>query len=286
MAYNDIYFPVELQPVRFEGFTDGEMESQTLFADDFVSVVRLDTNKVLAVHKSGYKLIKNEDLFPIFEEAIEKSNIDHRGMMVKDEVANSGAKVLRTYRFPKHRITLGSRPDGKADEIDLTITLRNSYDGVWSFGYSMGAFRQICTNGMIIGNKFLDVKSKHTKHMDISPYVASLETAAVLYLEEVDNWRKWREITVSSAKAKDFLETQKHLTQKIRDDIYGLFIDDSRREGASAWAFFNAMTNWSTHAKVRKDAVDNAPAVRVGREDIVRKMLTSKEWKELVNELL
>jgi hypothetical protein len=276
MPNENIYFPVELQPVGFHA--KDTLNGYPGLTDKFKAVVRTDTNDVLAVHKSNYKLLKNKDLFPVFEEAMKQSDIDMRGMMVSDQTSHGGARVLRTYRFPKHRVDVG-----REDNLDLQVILRNSYDGSWAFGFMMGAFRMVCSNGMIIGDKITDIKSKHTKNMTIDPYVNALNHSVAAYLEQAEQWRTWKGIEIHRRQVITLLEQMPNLTDRIRDRVRSQFMNQRGEMGTNIWNLYNALTYWATHGEVRQDAVDNYPAIQLGRSEEVRKVINHPVWQAYID---
>jgi integrase len=58
--------------------------------------------------------------------------------------------MRRGYVFPDITVEISS-----GDDINPELQLFNSYDTTWPFIVILGAFRLICTNGLVIGKKFL-----------------------------------------------------------------------------------------------------------------------------------
>ena len=71
---------------------------------------------------------------------------------------------------------------------------------------------------------------------------------------------------------KIFDEENRHLHGQGKYEGYAL------RQNGTLWSAYNSATYWSSHADNSKGKAHN---IKVGREDKVRKMLASPEWKEL-----
>ena len=78
--------------------------------------------------------------------------------------------------------------------------------------------------------------------------------------------------TMLSNLMKIFDEENRHLHGRGKYEAYGT------REEGTLWSAYNSATHWSSHPENSKGKAHN---VKIGREDKVRKMLASPEWKEL-----
>tara|TARA_Y100000310_G_scaffold341491_1_gene440802 strand:- start:357 stop:1118 length:762 start_codon:yes stop_codon:yes gene_type:complete len=105
-------------------------------------IVREDNNKILSCMTEDYKLVKNEEVLNAIEPVM-KAN----GAICKEATTFSeGARMKVTYIMKDTRVKID-----KGDYVNPEIVIRNSYDGSLEASAMAGAFRLICSNGLVIG---------------------------------------------------------------------------------------------------------------------------------------
>jgi hypothetical protein len=227
-----------------------------------------DTGTPVAVVGSKYKLVQNRDIMPQFEQALQVSGLDLTGITRKVQQTHGGAKTVVRYRLPAYEVQVGKRAD---DLVNLEVSVLNSYDGSWSFRSMVGAYRLICTNGMVIGQDFAHFYGKHTKNLDTNLAVMNVRHALSTYTQNVEMWNHFAGREIGIGEALEFFKTvaggddnamYQYLTNK-----YMLYTDEV---GHNVWAVFNCLTDWSTHAASKKTKDENMAALVQKREDKVR----------------
>jgi len=116
-------------------------------------IVREDTGDILSCMTNNYRLIKNETIINYANPVIKKN----KGVLKEVRLFSNGAKTTMTWQFPKQKVNIGPN-----DDISPEIIIRNSYDGTIGVNVLAGAFRLVCTNGMIIGVVLDNYKNKHS----------------------------------------------------------------------------------------------------------------------------
>ena len=261
-ADDSLYFPVSMAPI--EAVVDGER----IYGEDFRAVVREDTGQVLAVHKTGYKLVKNADIYPAFEDALKRSQLDLNGMYYEDDVSYNGGRCMRSYFFPEHRVEIAPN-----DLVDLQLRVINSYDGSSAFQALVGAYRLLCSNGMVIGQKFSQTFGKHTQGLDINTVVRKVGNAIDVYCSQADVWSRWTKTALSDEQAIRIIDEMPNMNDKLRDHLLLLWQVEKGKLGNTKWALFNALTYWSTHTSVKQSSSANAGALVLQRETQVRRVM-------------
>jgi len=117
-------------------------------------IVREDTGKVLSCMTENYKLVKNETIIKAAEPIIKK----YKGEMKEVVVFGEGQSTHMSWNFPKNKIKIGNE-----DEMTPEIVIKNSYNGTIGVNIMAGAFRLICSNGLVIGIIASEYKNKHIK---------------------------------------------------------------------------------------------------------------------------
>jgi len=270
---DDMYFPVSLRPFCAE-YRDDMEEAQVADADKFRAVVREDTNEVLAVHGKGYKLARNEDIFPQFEDGLRMSNLDLTDMYTKVELNDNGASVVKTYHFPAHSVEINNY-----DAVDMQLRVRNSYDGRWAFSTILGGFRLLCSNGMTIGDTFMSTYGRHTKGLDVSESIKKVDNAAEIYLNHQEVWKHWANRAVTEGQVMTLLRDEMKFPEAYVSMITGLFMKEAQGMGPTIWALFNALTFWSTHGKAQKGA--QSSVIQDNREKRIRTITNSSGFLRL-----
>ena len=136
-------FPVKLSPIKTNG----------VVIPHKVSVFRSDLNKPIGVVSDKYSLIPHKEVIKGMRQALGTMEYDEKVTTIKD-----GAHLFATYRLKDVQYQVA-----QGDNLDIQIIARNSYDGRKAFSLTLGAFRLVCTNGMIIGREFFTFSQRHVE---------------------------------------------------------------------------------------------------------------------------
>ena len=113
-----------------------EMETNHKF------IVREDNNKVLSCMTDDYKVVTNKELIDTAVPILKNYDAN----LVEAISLGDGQKTVWKWRIPDVKITLGDK-----DILNPEVIIKNSYDGSLQVHILAGAFRLICSNGLIIG---------------------------------------------------------------------------------------------------------------------------------------
>ena len=117
-------------------------------------IVREDTGAVLSCMSDSYRLVKNETIINYAQPVIKKNG----GELKEVNLFSDGAKMHMSWHFPSQVVNIGNN-----DDLTPEIVIRNSYNGTVGVNIIAGAFRLICTNGIVIGIVAKKYKNKHIK---------------------------------------------------------------------------------------------------------------------------
>ena len=311
--YNGADFTVRKEPLHIHRFiSDHSGIYQSVFdsIDSHIALVREDTNQVLSVVGKGYNPVDHVDAFKTAEEVIKLSDLDIKGITRKTECSHDGARAYSIYTLPEHKVNLGR----ENDDVALTISARNSFDGSWSFTVEVGGYRFICLNMQVFANNFAIHKSKHTSGLNLQRVADKLSEAVKFYDQETELWQEMVDTKVQHDTAMSILAyladaktVDSHLkSRSIYSNTYGNTMDrpfylsdilhepdvirnktlsslwtrwlnNSKSLDSTAWALYNAMTEWATHqTPVKRNAIKNVASIKMDRLDKVRKTLNNK----------
>lgn len=251
-------------------------------------IYRTDTGAELGVHGLDYKAICPKTMIETTRSIIERSDLDATGIEETIRTSHDGSRTFVQYRLPAHSY---QTPEG--DTASLGLLAVSSFDGTWPFVISAAAVQSACTNLQVfVGGEVAVFKAKHTKYLDIELGSRVIVKALDMFENQRELWKIWTTQTMTDFMA--FQEIVEALNiksaQKIIDDsyttsptavmeamprrnpdleyIYSKWMSVYRhRLGANRWAFYNAMTDWSTHSNHRGG--DNIASIQNKRQDKV-----------------
>ena len=227
-----------------------------------------EEGNLLSVVGQGYNTVWNGDIIPDYEKAIYASDLDTTGMTREIQQSHGGARTVVTYTFPAHRIQV-RKQDG--DDMDLSISVLNSYDGSWKFMSLVGALRLACLNKLVIGSWFSSFYGKHTKSLDTDIAIEKLRHSLDVYMENAELWKQYPTTAVSELQSYNVflnLAGESKVLLELLQTTHALYVEEV---GNNLWALFNTLTDWSSHAKFKNKS--NIASTIITREQKVRKVL-------------
>lgn len=282
--YGSAGFNVYTRPVKF---IDANDEIQVV--PNKKVLVRDDNNESVGIVGQSYEVAQHPDAFRTVERIISNSDLDTTGVTRDIQVSHDGARAYAVYTLPAHSVGQGK------EETALQISTRNSFDGSWCFHVEVGAVRMICLNGQVFLDSFAMFKARHTAGLNMDHAARKLSKAIDVYQNESERWIRWQNTSVTDNQAfKTFADVAgckfvtpvKAMTSTVESlllepevyrnrtlmNLWTQYTNDERKAlGSTAWAIYNTMTHWATHASATKStAQKNIAAIQVARQDKVR----------------
>ena len=124
-------------------------------------IKRTDTGEELGIHKKGYVLVRNEDLFGMVEKQLH-NHLDPIVMdtvEVSDHISYLGAVCVREYRFPRISHTITTE-NGHSTSLQMRAIVWNCFNGSSKVRILFGNVDMFCTNGMLTGSYNLVTKKR------------------------------------------------------------------------------------------------------------------------------
>ena len=269
---------------------------QDVPTDIGVGLRRVDTGQTLAIVSDSYEPVQYLDNVENLEQSINMSGIDLEAAKFETNIINDGMQLELTAKFFAESTTI----DGRNDMVTPQFKFRTSHNRTWANNGMMGYFRSACYNTLVDGNKLAYVYGRHSKHFSVPSFASKIRAASDYVANAgINQMHRWYQTPVSRGQAihlfsntlakrmdnvskklkpnkvmlsnlmKTFDEENRHIIGKGNYEKYG-----ERTEG-TLWTAYQAATAWSTHVPKAN--------TRVLREDKVRKMMDSTQWKELEN---
>ena len=226
-------FPVKEVPAVRQTDTSNDLTG-------YKFIVREDTSKVLSCMTDDYKMITNEKIINFTEPIVKKRG----GLFKEAETFGHGARSVMKWHFPNEKVTVANE-----DDLHPEIIIKNSYDGTVGVNVAAGAFRLICSNGMVIGVVTNEYRNKH------SIYNVSLDDLEGIIESTIENTKYLFDnelpvLMTTPIKEKHIINFIKMFPIQANSVVTQRLIADKPK---TFWGLFNVGTNVLTH-HMQRDA--------------------------------
>ncbi len=194
----------------------------------------------------GYELFPNEEALKLADQAaalvgLKPFSVSAPGLRTEGHVIFNEEETRMRAVYTLGRV---ERVDG--DEVNVGVNVFNSIDGSSSFGCGLFTFRQICSNGVILGyEKIFQVRRIHTK--GLSRVLEEMKTRMVYTMERglavLDSYRRMAQERVMEKLVDQILKSR--LSLKVLPN----YIKEEKVElpDLSQWELYNDITELIWH---------------------------------------
>jgi hypothetical protein len=225
-------FPVKEVPATFI-----ETGNQFQHNSGYKFIVKEDTNEVISCVTDKYQLLTNEELMKTAMPAM-----DMAGAQLTEANVYSDARTVWKWRFPHTKVEIA-----KNDYVNPEIIIQNSYDGSAEVSAIAGAFRLLCTNGMIIGHTLRKESFRHTIWTDKSK-VSEIINSVVQKTETVFD-KEFPKLVETKIKKTDVLKLVELFPMQTMNNIVEYLLKDHPK---TYWDLLNAATWITSHVMDKK----------------------------------
>jgi hypothetical protein len=224
----------------------GELNLRT---NNYKAIVNPEIGRVYSIVSKGYKLIRHEDAVQRIESAIDE-NRELGKYITSTKFYNHGGRMCRTYRFYKKYIEIK-----KGDKVNPQLHLFNSYDITWPFIVLIGAFRFVCANGLVVGDKYLYIRKRHVYHFDQMDIKEQVATALKRFNLQTKQWKRWSDLRLTEKICANVMKTMKFGKKAMEaiENRVAKEAEDFAENGfpiMNLWIFYNILTWYITHRAV------------------------------------
>lgn len=216
------------------------------------AIVREDNGHVLAIVSDKYKVLPHAQVVEGFREALKGKTLEEN-----IQVTKGGARLYMEMTLPEVTVEVKS-----GDPLALKLIAVNSYDGSHVLQVMFGAFRLVCSNGAIFGEKFINLEQKHVGTIGVNVESIAMQVAIL-----TDKFRGTLPVMQRMAKAVldedtkvlrgELFDTEAtKLPEYLLDAAYDSYV----KEGdGTVYGYWNSLTYAITH-KMRRES----PAAQIG----------------------
>lgn len=195
-VYEKIDFPVEKKALYLLD-KNGKPIDKSL---NEMAIVRGDTGDVLSVMSKKYNLVHHREMFDKALKCIEGANLEYK--IDKLKTINNGAQIWIEFTLPQYHIVFD-----KEDKIDFRLIFKNSYNGTWTFDFSCGFFRLVCSNGLTIGQVLEKIRKKHTPNLNIENAITCLQQMIQMsHKFGIEKMTKMKQSKITVDKGKEIID--------------------------------------------------------------------------------
>lgn len=219
-------------------------------APDYKAITNEEGSYLYTIVSNQYKLIQHEDILTMVGECINE-NIEYGKYTEEQSFTHFGGRMRAQFKFPEAEVEITH--NGKPDTVNPQIEVFNSYDTSWKFQLLFGAFRLICSNGLVIGEKVLHLQKRHIESLSLDREV--IKAVLIQYMrtfsEQKEIWKNWVDRTISQAEAKEIVEKRLNFgktgIEEISSEIELSSGQSIESKVISYWIFYNILCQYITH---------------------------------------
>tara|TARA_R110002020_G_scaffold256273_2_gene469917 strand:- start:20019 stop:20804 length:786 start_codon:yes stop_codon:yes gene_type:complete len=147
----DTLFSVREMPATY-AFNEEAGIADVKLNTGYKFIIREDTNDILSCMTDEYRVVTNKELIDTAAPILKKHNAK-----LKEAISlGLGQKTIYKWVIPHIKIKVA-----EGDVLNPEIIIKNSYDGSLQVNILAGAFRLVCSNGLVIG---ITLGQKNYKH--------------------------------------------------------------------------------------------------------------------------
>jgi hypothetical protein len=204
-----------------------------------------ETGQVVGVVTPKYKFVHNSQLADKIDHMVEQlpvekvdDHLDIRGSRWQRDILLAGEQ----FSFLMDRSRIGG------DVVKTKISFFNGYDGKTSAGWMIGAWRQICKNGMMGWRKIYGALFPHLTEDIIERFHQLFVEKHIEFGREMSLMQHLSEQDMTRNEFITFLLTRELPDRTKKKLFYGFeMIMNKFNESESKWGFYNVITAWATH---------------------------------------
>ena len=242
----DYAFPIKTLPMA--GCIDNDGATDLVKCNDRMMIVRADTNEYLGNHSTSYRPVTHAQ---VLEPVVDIADSLKTPYITQINMLDNGAMMDTKIIFKE----ICFDDPAMQDYIAFQITLRNSYNGVWSVMIQADGLRLWCMNGCTTPDKIANYKQKHNGIFNYN--FDHIKHSINLFRDNEPRFREWYKTPVSTQDAYDLFA---RLTYTPKPTIDGKYRNETQYAklkqhwgdyehniGRNKWALYNAVTHWISH---------------------------------------
>ena len=222
---------------------DVPVSREKIFLSDGTEIPRREaivaerSRDVLGVVSPRYQVIPHTDILDTIGPVLENSGAQCQSV----SLSPNSSRMFAKFRWPDEQVEI--RP---GDSVNPEFVLTNSLDGSLMVGLLLGAFRMVCSNGLIVGVKLIQARFKHTSGLDASGFGGVVSASVNIFQSEIiPRWQYMSQSRIDgqSVLARLIESEPRPLPLKLLEAVQ----QDTAMGEIGLWEFYNSFTRFLTH---------------------------------------
>tara|TARA_A100000172_G_scaffold13013_1_gene6822 strand:- start:2 stop:856 length:855 start_codon:yes stop_codon:yes gene_type:complete len=239
-------FPIET--ISMAGTYDDDCATKLVKCPDKQMIVRADTMEYLGCHSIAYKPVTHAE---VLDPIIDLADTLKTPYVTQINMIDNGAMMDTRLVFKE----ICFDDPAMQDYVAFQISVRNSYNGVWSIMIQADGLRMFCMNKCTTPDTVANFRLKHNGHFRYN--FEHLKQSVDLFRSNETRYREWYNTKVTQGQV-DTLFTKLSWTPrptidgKYRNETQYAKLQQHWREyqktiGKNKWGLYNAVTHWISH---------------------------------------
>ena len=214
-------------------------------ASSYKAIIRDD--KLVKILGKDYQLFPNEEAIKLASEAAKLASFSPFNIPenpAQNVIYNKDGTRMHAWFAPKNNeeYVIGN------DKVNIGVDVSNSIDGSSSFGCGIFTFRELCSNGVILGKqKLFSLTKVHTK--GLQPVIDQLKTIMIQIMEQTTGLlTSYRQLAQQQA-TKELIEKLKksRLSKKVLPEYLTAEEPTVKVQNLNQWELYNDITELIWH---------------------------------------
>ena len=247
IGYEDDYsFPIKTIPMQ--GVLNDMGIISEIDCNERVMLIRTDTKQYLGNHSSAYRPVTHSQIVDPVRNILHDISDEY---VPQIKTYDNGAMMVAKFTCRDIRI----KDPSKDDYIAFQVTLRNSYNGMWSIMITANGIRLFCLNGCTTADRVANFRLKHNGVFKYN--FDHLKHSVDFFHTNEERYMQWANTKVTEWEVEEMFNK---LTYTARPTIDGKYRNETqfcnlmylwsnyRQDmGQTKWGLYNAVTHWISH---------------------------------------
>ena len=163
-------------------------EGELSFTDDGHRISP-DSTPLAAVSK-GYSLVQHTEVMETSRDVLETLGYFSPDNKWELNITEYGERIWITVNLAE------DFDPGDGHLLKMQLNVRNSVDRSALISFDIGWYRLICANGMVVLDKGVTVRRRHTKHLSMDALVGQLTDNLAILTKEKEIYSEWHETPI------------------------------------------------------------------------------------------
>ena len=247
-------YDFDIDTIPMAGTYDDDCATKLVKCHDRMMIVKKDTMEYLGNHSTAYRPVTNKQ---IIEPIWDMIRLRSQDIVPNIQILQGGQMMKATFTCRDVQI----QDPQLHGYIAFRITVRNSYNGVWSVMITADGFRLWCENGCTSADKIANYMQKHNGKFYYN--FGHIEHLIDEFRSNEQRYREWYNTSITEQDVESMFNKLtytpratvdgKYRNQRQYDNLMSLWNKYRATIGKNKWGLYNTVTDWISHPQEVKD---------------------------------